>query len=631
MGGKEHTGFIEHLHLGIRAGLLGGIAAGLLEVLYITHFGFAPAHFSALLFAVILYSSLGIPTGLGYSLLFLVTKPPRDFGITLFNLTLLSVAYFIVQFYIFKNYHREIIRHTEPVGLVTMLILLLVTIPIYFLIRWILTRFGLKFFNSILRPARTYTLVAALLFIGLILHFSLSRSAEVVSTAYNAANQARLKDKPYVIFIIIDTLRPDRLGCYGGPEAAKTPNIDAVARDGILFKQHYAQASHTKPSTASLITSRYPTEHQAIFKTNSLPLKVVTLAEVLSGAGYYCGGVIVNVNLAPIYNFNQGYNEYTYLAPQFFLNANHAASRLALYILLNKYHWYFLKNLNVDEFYSNAERVVKTGQDIIQRNEDKKFLLFMHFMDPHDPYFEHPYNGKAYASTLMPDPDPSFVKPFKYNYQQEIEYLDDWFGRLITDLKDRGIYDNSLIIVTSDHGEEFYEHGGWWHGMTLHAEQVHVPLIIKKPHNVNAGTVVTHPTKHLDVVPTILAQLNLDQPAMMHGFDLFDSLAQSQDSLIFSEADFIGNQVHMLRIGDWKYIETNVNNPRHRPPKQLFNLADDPNELNNLVDRLPDKAAEMESLMHQKYSVIQSTKEAAVEGEIDQTTKDRLRALGYTQ
>ncbi|MCX6639840.1 MAG: sulfatase [bacterium] len=638
MPNNGRTGFLSGLTLALRAGSLGGIFASFLEILYITHLGAQPSQFSALFFAAASYGIIGGIFGFfTFIIVQLIRKPavrPESnwsTGLYFFTIALLSTTYFIGQFYVFRYYHHEMVRHTELKGLVTMFMLLLVTIPFYFLFKWVFTRFLSRQLSWILKPVGYFTVVPVILILGFILQSSFSTDAESVHTPFNPSAQINVQDKPYVIFIVVDTFRADALGCYGN-SAAHTPNLDALARDGVLFKQEYSQASHTKPSTASLISSRFPTEHQAIYKTSSLPSSVTTVAEVLADGGYYCGGIIVNVNLAPVYNFNQGFHEYTYLAPDFFLHANHAASRLVIHILLNKYHWGFQKKFDVSEFYSNAEEVYKNTENFLTRNRGNKYFLFLHFMDPHDPYFEHPYTGKCYPSAILTNPDISYLEPFKDFYQQEVDYVDSWLGKLFSDLKAAGTYDSTLIVLTSDHGEEFHEHGGWWHGYTLHTEAIHVPLIIKKPFDQDAGRIVDEPTSGIDVVPTILGTVGLERPAEMRGRDLFDTTMTSMpDSIIFSEADFMGNKVQMIRIGDWKYIETNPENPSRRPPQQLFNLKDDPSEQHNLVDSLPTKLAEMQLLLKEKYHIIQSTKETAVEGQLDDATKDRLRALGYVQ
>ncbi|HDH57208.1 MAG TPA: hypothetical protein ENF16_01220, partial [Bacteroidetes bacterium] len=176
------------------------------------------------------------------------------------------------------------------------------------------------------------------------------------------------------------------------------------------------------------------------------------------------------------------------------------------------------------------------------------------------------------------------------------------------------------------------EHGGWWHGNTLHEEQVRVPLLVKRPNGLGSEMIVETLTNSIDIAPTLLAAAGLDSPPVMHGRDLFaNPLNEDFIPEVYSEADFEGNVVKMLRIGPWKYIETNPDNPRRRPPQQLFYVPDDPSEKINLFEVEPAKAKDMQLLLEAKYQELLAAKEEGAQQEMDRATKERLRALGYTQ
>jgi len=501
-------------------------------------------------------------------------------------------------------------------------------------LKWLLSKPLGAILDWLLRPVGFIAEIALLLIVGFILSSILAKDTEQVLSPFSPAQQAELKaEKPCVILIMVDTLRPDRLSCINSNgTAASTPNIDALARDGVIFNQHYAQATHTKPSTAALLTSRYPSGHRAIHKTEVLPASVTTLAEVFTDAGYYCGGIVTNINLAPVYNFQQGFHEYTYLPPKFLFGANEASSRLIIYGVMRLAWMRVSSGKFVHHFYRCGEVVTNYYSDFIDKNRDKKFFLFLHYMDPHDPYFEHPYNGKGFARASMANPDPKFVEPFSDFYKQEVEYLDGWIGQVIQTLKTNNLYDNSIVIITSDHGEEFYEHGGWWHGTTLHEEQARVPLVYKNPNGIGAELSIDELSSNVDLAPTILSTVDIDIPVAMKGRDLFGPPPHEEFvPEVFAEADHEGNVVQMLRIGPWKYIQTNADNPRKRPQQQLFYIPDDPGEVNNLVDAESEKADEMQLLMKAKYQEILATSEEGSEQDMDAATQERLRALGYTQ
>ncbi len=624
--------------LSFRAGTIGGIIAAVIEILVISRFGASPANFSALLFALVSYGFLGGILGLlGHFLLVLLPfhrerrESRSELSSFMAALSLSAVLFLIFVFRVFRDFWLERVKPTQPTGMLTILVLLGAAIVVFFLLKLLFQRGLSDLLGSLLKPLGYILLLVVLIIAGFALQATLGKETEVVTKPFSPGMQAELGDKPCIILIMVDTMRPDRLGCYGNSQIA-TPNIDALANEGILFRQTYAQATNTKPSTASLLSSRYQTEHQAIEKTSLLPDTITTIAEVLGQAGYYCGGIVSNINLAPNYNFQQGFHEYSYLSPRFLFGAKDSGSRLVIYGVLRLIRMRLVKSLWVDDFYRSGEKVTGQFSEFLERAKDRKFFLFLHYMDPHDPYFEHPYNGKGYARVVLGNPPENYAEPFQSNYRQEIEYLDGWIGEVITQLKAEGIYDSCLFVLTSDHGEEFYEHGGWWHGSTLHEEQVRVPLIIKKPGSAEAGKVdSTELARSIDIVPTLLASAGLEIPPEMRGRNLFAAADSSAHDWAYSEADFEGNVVQMLRIGSWKYIRTNLENRRHRPPEQLFNVLEDTWEQTNLLERETDKTGEMRALLEAEYKNITATKVEGVTGENDRANQERLRALGYTQ
>jgi arylsulfatase A-like enzyme len=623
--------------LAFMAGSLGGLLAAVIEVLLISRFGGTRANFSALLFGIVAYGLLGgaIGKGMYFLLSFLPFHQEKRRDHKLLSGLLLAascagILFLVFVFRAFRDYHAEKVSPTQPLGLLTIVVVLVGAVLVFFLIQWLCRRPLSALHAFMVRPVGYFIVLFTALGLGLILQQFYTQETESVHVPFTTS-QAQMADKPNVLFIMIDALRADRLGCYGSTNPA-TPNIDALARDGVLFRQSYSQTNNTKPSTASLLTSRYPTEHQALHKTNVLSDNLTTIAEVFEKGGYYCGGIVTNVNLAPVYNFQQGFHEYTYLPPKFLFGANEAASRLVVYGVLRMIKMRLNKSIWVQHFYRSGETVTGYFEDFLQRSKDKKFFLFLHYMDPHDPYFEHPYNGKGYARVMQEHPPSRLSEPFTRNYAQEVEYTDQWIGRVVANLKSAGLYESTLIVLTSDHGEEFYDHEGWWHGTTLQEEQLRVPLMIKLAGLNNAGVVNDSLVCGIDVTPTILNQVDLPIPPQMRGTVLFDSLGNLVlKSEVHCEADFEGNVAQALRLGSWKYIQTNPDNPRHRPVDQLFNLADDPKEQRNLVESQPEIVRDMKAQLEVRRAELLSTREKGAEKAVDQATQDRLRALGYTQ
>src|SRR5439155_1628632 len=203
---------------------------------------------------------------------------------------------------------------------------------------------------------------------------------------------------PNVVLIMVDTLRADHLSCYGST-TVKTPHIDTLAADGLRWTSAFSQASWTRPSVATILTGLYPSSHGAVHKADRLPDRVDTLAEVLGRAGYHTVGFADNANVSQAFNFQQGFDEYHYLAPDFFFAASEPAAQLALYSGLRLVRERFLAHyVDVHHYYQPAEVVTAEVRRWLDRGaRDEPFFLFAHYMDPHDPYFAHPFNGEGYA------------------------------------------------------------------------------------------------------------------------------------------------------------------------------------------------------------------------------------------
>jgi arylsulfatase A-like enzyme len=307
------------------------------------------------------------------------------------------------------------------------------------------------------------------------------------------------------MLVMVDTLRADYLGTYGMEGAS--PEIDKFSNDAVVFEQAIAQASWTRASTATLFSSMQPSRHSTDVKVSVLPDEIETVAEVLQAHGYNTGGLPNNINVTRSFNFQQGFDYFSYQAPEYLFGATESASQLSMYNVVRK-----LKERvagaakRVEDFYQPANTVLGNAQGFIEANRDANWFLFVHLMEPHDPYFEYPLNGKGYGRAEHEHPDPENKDYLIETYKGEIREMDDELGQFFEWMKTEGLYDNTVILITSDHGEEFYEHGGWWHGTTLYDEQIRVPMIVKLPNQAHAGTRVPWQVRHLDVAPTLTSQ-----------------------------------------------------------------------------------------------------------------------------
>ncbi|HUE29612.1 MAG TPA: sulfatase [Verrucomicrobiae bacterium] len=438
---------------------------------------------------------------------------------------------------------------------------------------------------------------------------------------------------PNVVLIMVDTLRADHLSCYGST-TVKTPHIDALAADGLRWVNTFSQASWTRPSVATILTGLYPSSHGAVHKADRLPDRVDTLAEVLGRAGYHTVGFADNANISQAFNFQQGFDEYHYLAPDFFFGANEPAAQLALYSGLRLVRERFLaRYVDVHHYYQPAEVVTAEVRGWLDRSGSAApFFLFAHYMDPHDPYFVHPFNGEGYARVANPNPAPEMAERLHRLYISGIEYLDEHLGVLLEDLKRRGLYDRTLVVLTADHGEEFREHGGWWHGTTLYDEQIHVPLIVKPAGAHALAGVRDELATSLDIAPTIVAAARLTPPAAMQGHVLpLDGGAAPARESTFAEEDLEGNVLQAVRTRAWKLIAANPGNPRGLAPEELYDLPRDPGEHRNVIAGAPDDAEKMRATLGRAVLEAREHGGASEPAPMDEATKARLKALGYTQ
>jgi arylsulfatase A-like enzyme len=491
---------------------------------------------------------------------------------------------------------------------------------------------------SFLKTTRVVAVGVALAFYLLIVSTGglLAKSATLHPTrlAFNPAQKAA---GPNIIFLGIDTLRADYLKLYNPQARPNTPHIDALANDAIVYRKCFSQASWTKPSFATMFTGRYPSSHTVTTQDSVIPNEITTLADALLAGGYYTQGYSNNLNIARIWNFKKGFVDYEDLLSNTYFGAPESATSMTLYQGLRKARARVFKATVVSDYYQPAEVVNKTAfawLDSVLRPKDAPFYLFLHFMDCHDPYIDHKHPGRAYARAAMENPDPEkYTDVFKEVYSGDVEYLDARLGEFFDGLRQRGLYDNSIVVLTGDHGEEFYEHHGWWHGKTLYDEQTHVPLLIKLPGNVHGDN--AHFARHVDLAPTLLSLAKLPKVAEMQGIALIaDAGAPANESTasVYSENDFEGNELQAYRTDDHKLIRANADNTRNLKPVELYDLKADPGELSNLAGAgRPEEADYGAQLIGMREYVLGHAAEPVVVKSTSDATRERLNAIGYLQ
>lgn len=662
----------RHLWTGATAGLAAGMLVGLAEMTYILLRIPAPRPWGALLYAAALYGAVcaaaGFGLGLAWWLLGRFAGGKRGgFRASLEGLwagtgiaLVAGLGLVIARFRVFRDLFDEQLPAMGAGGLGVQLVLLLIFGALFvggFLgLRRLLRRPGAAWFRRAWGPLVP---VAALLLPGLL---GLALAAPRASSPGPAV--APPPNAPNVVFVMIDTLRVDEVGAYN-PEAAarnQTPALDALAREGIVFSQAFAQASWTRPSVASALTGRFPSAHGSTHKDDALPDAAQTLAELLRAKGYRTAGIVTNYNLAPDFNFQQGFDDYVYLTPRYFLGADDTTAKLALYQIFRLVHErYASSGHDVDRYYQDARRTTDEALGWLDRrgtDRSRPFFLWVQYMDPHDPYFAHDGSGDVFGHAINPNPPKSQRDRILEVYRQEIRYNDEHLGRLFDGLRQRGLLDRSVVFVWADHGEEFLDHDDWWHGTTLYDEQVHVPLIVRlprvsprtgwKPAGLSAGKRFPGWVSLIDMPWTILHEAGYApeklRAAGYQGADLFTPRAQP---LVFMEEDHQGNVLRALRWqgsdgNAYKLIQAEAMTRPGLRPEELYGMspADRPGSLTAAAVAAREQqelSAGNPAVVAEGRQAITQPAEAAHRAalprqQVTATTDDeRLKALGYLQ
>lgn len=402
---------------------------------------------------------------------------------------------------------------------------------------------------------------------------------------------------PNILLFTVDACRPDHFGCYGYSRNT-TPNIDKIASEGVLFTRAFSQSAWTTPGMISIFTSLYPPTHGVDAKDRTLKDGVLTLPKVLNGNGY----------VVPV---------------------------LPKFVDIQNY-WHLGFDAVDKERFSGEE-----GEDLLKLLEaykDQRFFIWYHYHGLHLPYNpKSPYDKifQEDVSCGMPAETESITlvkaksvikngsvsfnsverKAVIALYDGQIRQLDDYMGVLIEKMKQCGILDNTILIITSDHGEELFEHGFIGHASTslnakLYDEIIHIPLIIRWPKKVK-HKIVDDLVQQIDITPTILDMLGIPPPEGLHGYSLLPPIQgkpANNSRSVFCETILGGFQstkemedirLRCVRTKEWKLINTsapasNVSSGGLNDGKyELYNLSNDPKEEKNIFENHPEIAKEL--------------------------------------
>ncbi len=438
-----------------------------------------------------------------------------------------------------------------------------------------------------LRPSHSHFIVAIFL----------SQAGQLGCTRSEHSGSSESGDRPNILLVTIDTLRADHLPLYGY-DKVQTPHLDALAAKSVVFDTVASHAPITLPSHASILTGLYPPQH-GVRNNGSFHARaeLVTMAEVLKGAGYRTAAFISAFVLDSRFGLDQGFDDYD----DDLVDGRRRFSKFAV----------------KDRRAQNTVNRVLEWLGAADSSPSVPFFIWTHLYDPHFPY----------------EPPEPFLSKYVHPYDGEIAYTDQQIGRLVAGLENSGLLENTMVIITSDHGESLGEHGERTHSVFIYDATQNVPLIIKLPKAKHGGRRVTGLVRHIDILPTVAAVLGIEPSdyapnTVLPGLSLLSRMSGVEKAPMpqsYAEAYLPLDQFGWSALYSWrdqqhKFIEA--------PRAELYDLGKDPHERKNLAAAEADKtkafAEKLERLRDQLKPVAGDSGEA-----MDGETIANLKALGY--
>jgi arylsulfatase A-like enzyme/Flp pilus assembly protein TadD len=396
-----------------------------------------------------------------------------------------------------------------------------------------------------------------------------------------------------VILVTLDTLRSDRLSCYGS-ELVDTPNIDGFASEGVRFTNAASTVPFTLPAHSSILTGTYPPHHGVRENVGAmLGDDIPTLAQLLRDGGWATAGFVSAFVLDGRWGIGRGFDHF-----------------------FDDFDVRGMETPNMSSVQrSGDETVAEAVRWLDERPPDQPFFLWLHLYDPHEPY-EPP---EPFASQYPNRP-----------YAGEVAYTDSLIGDFRQALEERDLVEKSLVILTTDHGEALGDHGEIFHGYYIYEATIHVALIVRPPFTAHAGRVVDDVVSHVDLVPTVLDAVDLPYPETLHGRSLLPLLVGEEvewERNVYSESlypllHYGWAPLRAIRTDRFKLIDV--------PRPELYDFVDDRREEQNLYDQQPDRSQELEGKLAELRLEIERDEPASgQQAELDEQSLAMLQALGY--
>jgi len=485
----------------------------------------------------------------------------------------------------------------------------------------------------------------------------------------DVASDARPPSDLSVLFILVDATCADHLGCYGYGRPT-SPSVDRLAAQGVLCANAHANGSRTKETTASLFTSLQPSAHGMSRLSGALPESSPSFTERMKLAGYRTAMFSANAIVSPVFGFDRGVDHFysdtppnvrRAIVPQLFrVLATTVGRRLPF---LRFFHAALMRLEPILPGVRTMPAYAGGSADVLNReflswldeDPDAPFFAYIHYMEPHIPYappppfdtmFDPDHEGPRVIN-IPPDswlflpflegteiPEPERVNMVA-QYDGAIAFFDQQLGLLLEELAGRGLTERLLVVVTADHGEEFFEHRGWGHGHSMYEELTHIPLIFWCPGRIPAGHVDRTTIRQIDIMPTVLGAVDLEQEfevAGLTGLNLWRILESGTDLgrelPVFTELYGGGMFMRALTVGSHKVVHARYGD---QETVLLFDLESDPEEMTDISSVRPDVTSSLLSMLESMYAESSSGRLETRAGVMDEGTRERLRALGYVE
>ncbi len=451
--------------------------------------------------------------------------------------------------------------------------------------------------------------------------------AEREASAPAPAAVASLPARPNLLLISIDSLRPDHLGAYGYARET-SPNLDRFAAQAALFERSWAVSSWTLPTHLSIFSSLPPPVHGVRKGAQKINPEALLLTEVLAGAGYRSAAAVSGLYLDRRFGYDQGWEIY---------DDRTAFGQGSVH-----------EHANV-----SSERIHRRALELLDQLQSPgpdgvaPFFLFLHYFDVHydyvppspfdrmfDPNYTGTVDGRNFARDLLklralPERDLEHVRAL---YDGEIRWVDDWLGKLFVELERRGLDETTLVVVTSDHGEEFLDHGRFGHVQNLYDSALRTPLLVRLPGGLGGERRFAQAVGQLDLAPTLAAAAGIVAPPAWQGRDLMPLLTgRGELAPADLHADLFGRQRALVAPDGWKAILSRRQHQKSHRSLELYELGSDPRERQDRAESDPGQGAEMRTRIERAYRRFQKAAVGLESGKVatDPEFERQLRALGY--